>query len=632
MTEPYTFGDLAIGGAWRPGSAGTATTVRNPWNEDILAHISDADVSDVDAAYDAAQAGQEGWIALLPGLRSAVFQRLARIMEARQGEIIGWLVREGGGTIAKAGIEWWAAHNSAIEAATLPFRVEGRILHGDYPGKENRIYREPVGVVGVISPWNWPLHLSTRSVFPALALGNAAVVKPASDTPVTGGLLIAKLLEEAGLPAGLLSVVVGDAKLIGDPFVAHPVPRVISFTGSTTIGRHIGKVALEASRIKRTMLELGGNAPIIVTEDVDIAFAVRTVLAGKLFHQGQMCIAINRIIVMDAIHDAFVAALVEAARKLTFDNPEDPATAYGPIINRHQLDRILALIDSAGAQGARLLLGGEPRGLVLPVHIFEGVTPDMTIARQEIFGPVATILRVADDEEAIRVANDTDYGLTSGVLCRDEGRALRIARRIRAGMTHINDIPAVDMPQMPFGGEKNSGLGRFGTPGLIESSPASTGFRCSTHRPSICSRQERPHEKAAVDRRPAGALSGAAGMGAGQAAQVLPARRPGFRYLRRDRIGQAGRRTGSRRRCFGEEQHRLRAGSRLFHHTNHLGLGHRRHSAHGAHSWRRHAGRRRIAGQRALWALGVLAAVQCAGEGALSPVYRRRLQLHAGLS
>jgi aldehyde dehydrogenase (NAD+) len=205
-----------------------------------------------------------------------------------------------------------------------------------------------------------------------------------------------------------------------------------------------------------------------VTEDVDLDFAVRTVLAGKLFHQGQMCIAVNRIVVVDAIHDEFVAALVSAAERLSFHDADDPATAYGPIINQRQLDRILDLIAGARAQGARQLSGGAPAGLILPVHIFDNVTPDMTIAQTEIFGPVATIIRVANDDEAVRVANNTEYGLTSGVLCRDEGRAARLARQIRAGMTHINDIPAIDMPQMPFGGEKNSGLGRFGSKGMID--------------------------------------------------------------------------------------------------------------------------------------------------------------------
>lgn len=464
----YSFGDLYIDGAWRPGSEGGSTSITSPWSGEALVTLIRADASDVDRAYAAAARAQEGWAQALPGERAEVFRRAARIMEERQAEIGDWLVREAGSTIAKAQIEWWAVHNSVLEASTLPSRVEGRIIQGDYPGKENRIYRRPIGVVGVISPWNWPMHLSMRSVAPAIALGNAVVIKPAEDTPVTGGLLIARIFEEAGLPPGVLNVVSGDISEIGDHFTSHDIPRVLSFTGSTAVGRRVGRIAVEAPMIKRAMLELGGNGPLLVTEDVDLDAAVHTAVAGKLFHQGQMCIAVNRIIVADAIHDEFVDRFVERAKQLGFTDPTDPATAYGPIINRKQFDRLLGMIDTARREGARLRLGGDPTGLLLPVHVFDNVTPEMELARKEIFGPIAPILRAHDDEEAVRLANATEYGLTSGVLCRDEGRAMSIAQRIQAGMTHINDIPAIDMPQLPFGGDKNSGLGRFGSRGMIE--------------------------------------------------------------------------------------------------------------------------------------------------------------------
>lgn len=465
--DPYSFGHLYIDGEWRPG-AGPSFPVNGPWDGKHLVDIAGAVRSDVDAAYEAAAAAQCAWSDVLPGDRAGIFRAAGRIMEARKAEIVEWLVREAGSTIAKAGIEWWAVHNSVLEAATLPSRVEGRILYGDYPGKENRIYRRPVGVVAVISPWNWPLHLSMRSIAPAIALGNAVVVKPASETPVTGGLLIAKIFEEAGLPPGILNVISGPASEIGDHMTGHDIPRVISFTGSTEVGRRVGEVAVRAPMIKKAMLELGGNGPLVITEDVDLDTAVHTALVGKLFHQGQMCIAVNRIIVASDIHDAFVDAFVERANALTYHDPADPGTAYGPIISQRQLDRVQKLIASAKAEGARLRLGGEIEGLLLPVHVFDQVTPDMTIAQQEIFGPVAPILRADGDDHAIEIANHTQYGLTSGVLCRDEGRALAIAEGIRAGMTHINDIPAIDMPQLPFGGEKNSGMGRFGSKGMIE--------------------------------------------------------------------------------------------------------------------------------------------------------------------
>lgn len=465
MTD-YSFRESYFEGKWQLGSSPTDVRVDDPWTGETIATLSAATAGDVDRMFRAAAAAQTAWAAKLPSEKADVFLRAAAIMEARREEIVRWLVREAGSTRAKAQIEWWAVHNSVREAATLPSRVEGRILFGDYPGKENRVYRLPVGVVAVISPWNWPLHLSMRTIAPALALGNAVVVKPGADTPITGGLLIAKIFEEAGLPAGVLSAIVGRSREIGDPFVAHPASRVVSFTGSTAVGRHVAETAHASPRLKRLMLELGGNGPLIVTEDVDLERAVGTAIVGKFLHQGQMCIAANRIVVADRIHDAFVKLFVARTEAL---RREDPATAaMGPIINQQQLDTLLRLIARAKEQGARQLTGGAPRGLHLPPHVFDQVSPEMAIAREEIFGPLAPILRAESDDHAVGMANDTEYGLTSAVLCRDLGRAERIAKRLEAGMTHINDIPAVDMPQMPFGGEKNSGIGRFGSRGIID--------------------------------------------------------------------------------------------------------------------------------------------------------------------
>lgn len=463
----YEFTAPFFEGKFQPGRGKRALDVADPWSGETIARLSTASPIDVERTFLAAEAAQRSWAEMLPGAKMAVFLNAARVMEARREEIIGWLVREAGSTRTKAEIEWWAVHNSMLEAATLPSRVEGRILYGDYQSKENRIYRKPVGVVSVISPWNWPLHLSMRSVAPALALGNAVVVKPAADTPITGGLLIAKIFEEAGLPPSVLSVVVGYSSEIGDPFVADEHARVVSFTGSTEVGRHVGELVLKSPRIKKTMLELGGNGPLVVTDDVDLDWAAHTAVVGKFLHQGQMCIAVNRIIVADTIHDAFVTRFVELARALPLEGPNDSRSAIGPIINQSQFDRVSSLIDGAMGEGARLLLGEPTRGLLMPPRVLDRVTMRMQIARTEIFGPVATILRAHNDDEAIAFANDTEYGLTSGILCRDLRRAEMLAQRIEAGMTHINDIPAIDMPQMPFGGEKNSGLGRFGSDDVI---------------------------------------------------------------------------------------------------------------------------------------------------------------------
>lgn len=253
--------------------------------------------------------------------------------------------------------------------------------------------------------------------------------------PISGGLLIGKIFEEAGLPGGVLNVIVGRSSQIGDEFVQHPASRLISFTGSTSVGRNIGKLAMSSSMMKKTMLELRGNARLIVTEDVDVDFAAHLALVGKFLHQGQMCIAINRIIVADAVHDAFVDRFVELAKALTWSVPDSPATAIGPIINRRQFDGIVAMIKQAKSDGARHRLGEAPVGLVIPPQVFDNVTPTMALGRNEIFGPVAAIMRAADDDEAVQMANDTEYGLTSGVVCRDLGRALDLASRIEAGMT-----------------------------------------------------------------------------------------------------------------------------------------------------------------------------------------------------
>jgi aldehyde dehydrogenase (NAD+) len=346
--------------------------------------------------------------------------------------------------------------------------LSGRILGGDFPGKENRIYRKPVGVVAVISPWNWPAHLSSRSMIPALALGNAVVMKPANETPVSGGLMFAKVLEEAGLPPGVLNIVVGPSKTIGDDFLQHRAARVISFTGSTGVGRHVGQMAISAPMIKKAMLELGGNGPLLILDDADVEIAAHLAAVSKFLHQGQICIIANRIIVMDGIYEKFIARFVERVRNLKVGDPNEADTVIGPVINRKQLDKLLGMIENAKAQGARLLVGGPPSGLTLPPHVFDRVTSDMALSQNEIFGPIAPVIRVQTESEAIRAANDTDAGLTSAVITSDTARGLRVAHQIKAGMTHINDITAIDMPTMPFGGEKNSGLGRFGTEGVIE--------------------------------------------------------------------------------------------------------------------------------------------------------------------
>jgi aldehyde dehydrogenase (NAD+) len=460
------FDEMPIGEIWRAGSSGTLSVDRDPYSGDTLVEIPLADAGDVDEACREAERLQPAWAAVRPPQRRNLMLRAAFVLEQRRDEVLNWLVKESGSALPKAMLEWQFAHLGLLEAAGLPMHMEGRVLPSSIAGKDNLVFRRPAGVVGVISPWNFPLHLSIRSVAPALALGNCVVLKPASDTPVTGGLLIAKIFESAGLPPGVLNVVVGHGSEIGDAFIDHPVPRVLSFTGSTPVGRHIAEHA--GRGVKRVCLELGGNCPYIVFDDADMDRAIDAAVAGKFLHQGQICIAVNRLLVQSGCHDEFVRRFVERARSLKCGDPNDPATAIGPIINRSQLESIVDKVERTVSAGARVLLRTLPSGLVLPPIVLGDVRNDMPAAREELFGPVAPIVRFDGEGEAIRLANDTEYGLSSAVFTRDLERAMRVARHLDVGMTHVNDWPVNDESNTAFGGEKQSGLGRFGGEWALE--------------------------------------------------------------------------------------------------------------------------------------------------------------------
>ena len=459
-----------IAGAWRPGKQGSIETDTDPFSGETLAEIVMANQSDLDEAYQAAAKAQIEWARRLPSERAAVLIRSAAIMQERHQEMVDWLIRESGSTHVKAEGEWQSVYSITMEAASFPHRVDGKILPLDEPEKESRAYRQPLGVIGLISPWNFPMYLSHRTIAPALALGNAVVVKPAEDTPVTGALLIAKIYEEAGLPPGLLNVVIGPIEEIGDAFTLHPIPRLISFTGSTRVGRHVGELAMKAPAMKRVALELGGNAPFVVLDDADVEQAAQAAIVGRFLHQGQMCISANRFVVDSKVHDDFVQQFTALAKDLKVGDPKDPETAIGPVINKKQLAAHTSHIQGARAAGARQILGGDPRGpsgQVLPPHIFVDVKNEMQIAQDETFGPIAPIIRVDGEAEALQVANATEFGLSSAVFTRDEARGLRFALGVEAGMTHINNHSVDDTPTGPFGGEKNSGLGRFGGEWII---------------------------------------------------------------------------------------------------------------------------------------------------------------------
>lgn len=469
MSEPYRdFHLQPLAGRWREGSADTVQPVVDPYTGKTLVTIRLATTQDLDAAFQKAATAAAEWAATPPSRRAALMHKVVSLFDQRKEEIIDWLIRESGSTRLKATIEWASARAITETAAAMPARAQGATFDSDIQGKENLVYRRALGVVGVISPWNFPLHLSQRSVAPSIALGNAVVIKPASDTPISGGLLIAKLFDEAGLPEGVLSVIIGRGSEIGDDFVAHPVASMISFTGSTPVGKNIGKIAVGGKHIKKLALELGGNSPFVVLEDADVDHAVKAAVFGKFLHQGQICMAVNRLIVDQRRYDEFVEKFVAHVRSLKVGDPAAMDTAIGPVINPQQLQSLMDKIAQAKAQGASVLLEGEVNGQLMPPHVFGDVTPDMNISKDEIFGPLVGIQKARDDEHALELANGTEFGLSSAVFSGDQARGLRFARQIRAGMAHVNDMPVNDEAHLPFGGEKNSGLGRFNGDWAIE--------------------------------------------------------------------------------------------------------------------------------------------------------------------
>lgn len=469
MSECYQNLHLQLlAGEWREGSGEESRSVTNPYSGETLLSIRSAISSDLDATYQKAAQAQVAWADTPPAERSALMLRVVSIFDERKEEIINWLIQESGSTRLKANIEWGSARSITLEAASMPARAQGATMSSDIPGKENFVYRKPLGVVGVISPWNFPLHLSQRSVAPAIALGNAVVIKPASDTPITGGLLLGRIFEEAGLPAGVLSVVIGPGSTIGDDFVEHSIPSMISFTGSTPVGKNIGKIATGGRYLKKVALELGGNSPFVVLDDADVEQAVKAAVFGKFLHQGQICMAINRIIVDSKVYDRFVEGFVAHVSTLNVGDPSAMETAIGPIINKSQLEGLQQKIAKAKEQGAKVLLEGEIYGQTVPPHVFGDVTPDMELSSDEIFGPLVGIQKARDEQHALELANGTEFGLSSTVFSGDLDRGLKFASKIRAGMTHVNDMPVNDEAHMPFGGEKNSGLGRFNGNWAIE--------------------------------------------------------------------------------------------------------------------------------------------------------------------
>ncbi|MFI6937240.1 aldehyde dehydrogenase family protein [Streptomyces sp. NPDC050287] len=456
------FTDLAqqyIDGEWRPGTGSWDIIDFNPYDGEKLASITIATADEVDDAYQAAARAQKEWAAASPYARRAVFERALRLVEEREQEISEVIIAELGGTRLKAGFELHLAKEFLREAIQVALRPEGRILPSPADGKENRLYRVPVGVVGVISPFNFPFLLSIKSVAPALALGNAVVLKPHQNTPIVGGSLVAKIFEDAGLPGGLLNVVITDIAEIGDAFIEHPIPKVISFTGSDKVGRHVATVC--AANFKRSVLELGGNSALVVLDDADIDYAVDAAVFSRYVHQGQVCMAANRVLVDRSIADEFTEKFVAKVRTLKAGDPRDPETVIGPLINSSQADGISAVVEQAMAEGATALVHGTRTDNLVEPSVLTDVPADSALLRQEVFGPVAFLIPFDGEEEAVRLVNDTPYGLSGAVHTGDIERGVSFAKQIDTGMFHVNDGTVHDEPVVPFGGEKHSGIGRL---------------------------------------------------------------------------------------------------------------------------------------------------------------------------
>ena len=427
----------------------------------VLAQVGLADADDVAAATARAAQAQAEWAAQTGPSRAAVIRKAATVLVDNRAEFERWLVREGGAVPGKAAFEVDLVLGELWEAAALPTQPWGHLLPSSEPGRESVARRVPLGVVGVISPWNFPLILSVRAVAPALALGNAVVLKPDVQTAVSGGTLVARLFEAAGLPDGLLHVLPGDAgpgaALAEDPNVA-----MIAFTGSTEVGREVGATA--GRTLKRVSLELGGNNALIVLDDADLEIASSAGAWGAFLHQGQVCMTAGRHIVLESVADEYLDRLAKRAQGLPVGDPFTGQVALGPLINERQRDNVHRIVEETVGAGAEVRAGGSYDGLFYQPTVLAGVTTSMPAFREEIFGPVAPVVVVRDEDEAVAVANNTEYGLVAAVQTGSPDRGRDLARRLRTGIVHINDQTLNNDAYAPFGGTGASGNGsRFGS-------------------------------------------------------------------------------------------------------------------------------------------------------------------------
>ena len=449
-------GRIFVDGEFTDAEDGRRTQVTDKGSGEELAEAGVASAGDVARAATSAKAAQPGWAALSYDERAGLLRRVARLLEDRGDEIADLIVRETGGIPGKAAYEVGAAQNELYEAAALTSRATAEVLPSHDTGKLSLVQRVPVGVVAAITPWNFPVVLGFRVVAPALALGNTIVLKPAPETPLTGALLIAELFAEAGFPPGVLQALPGDDET-GKQLVAHPAVDMIHFTGSSEVGRQIAIQA--AGDFKRVSLELGGNNAFVVLDDADVD-AASMVGAWSAFHySGQTCITASRHIVARPLFDEYVERMAARARGIEVGDPSGGEVGLGPMISQRQLERAHGLVEESVRMGARVVEGATYEGLFYRPTVMVDVTTEMPVWRDEIFGPVAPVLAVDSDDEALALVNDTSYGLVNAVYTGQPTRGLRFAERVESGMVHVNDSTCLDEAHVPFGGLRASGMG-----------------------------------------------------------------------------------------------------------------------------------------------------------------------------
>jgi len=458
---------LLIGGAER--AANDTFDRINPVTGELATRAAAASTADAIAACDAAEAALPEWSALGPNARRAFLMKAADALVAKTDQFVDAMAGEIGATKGWSMFNLMLAASMVREAAALTTQVSGQVIPSDKPGCLSMALREPAGVVLGIAPWNAPIILGVRAIAVPLACGNTVILKGSELCPKTHGLII-EAFQEAGFPAGVVNFVTNapaDAGEVVGVMIDHPAVRRINFTGSTAVGKIIARRAAE--NLKPALLELGGKAPLVILEDADLDEAVKSAAFGAFMNQGQICMSTERIIVVDAVADEFVAKYKAKVQTMAVGDPREGTTPLGAVVDQKTVGHVQSLIDDAVANGAEKIVGGASNGVLMPAHVIDKVTDSMKLFRDESFGPVVAVIRARDEAHAVALANDTEYGLSAAVFTRDIARGLKVARAIKSGMCHINGSTVHDEAQMPFGGTKASGYGRFGGQAGIDS-------------------------------------------------------------------------------------------------------------------------------------------------------------------